>query len=202
MITMSAIYEVLVSWYPTYLEKARGASESQSGTLTSMVLAAGAVGCFLGGWLTDWLVKRTGNHRWGRTAQCVLGAGLAALGILLSLLTPSTELASGFVALACLGVQLQLPSWWACATQVSGRHVGALFGLMNMFGSLGRMLTQVLRGGFADIAAALGYTGRAQWDPGILLYVFVALIGMMLWARVDPTKTVEDHKSEPSTDLV
>jgi sugar phosphate permease len=201
MVTMSAIYEVLISWYPTYLEKARGASESQSGTLTSLVLASGALGCFFGGWLTDWLVEKTGNHRWGRTAQCVLGAGLAALGVLFSLLTPSTAQASIFVALACLGVQLQLPSWWACATQVSGRHVGALFGLMNMFGSLGRILTQVFLGGFADITKSLGYTGRAQWDPGIFLYVFVALIGMMLWARVDPRRTVEDKKNGSSTDL-
>jgi sugar phosphate permease len=199
MITMSAIYEVLISWYPTYLEKARGASESQSGTLTSMVLAAGAVGCFFGGWLTDWLVRRTGNHRWGRTAQCVLGAGLAALGIALSLLTSSTELASAFVAVACLGVQLQLPSWWACATQVSGRHVGALFGLMNMFGSLGRLLTQLFLGAFADVMKFFGYSGRPQWDAGICAYVLVALAGMALWSLVDPRKTVETSEAKAPT---
>ncbi len=202
MITMSAIYEVLISWYPTYLEKARGASESQSGTLTSMVLAAGAVGCFCGGWLTDWLVRKTGNHRWGRTAQSVLGGGLAALGIALSLLTTSTELASIFIAVACLGVQLQLPPWWACATQVSGRHLGALFGLMNMFGSLGRVLTQVFLGSFADVMKSWSYTGRAQWDPGIFVYVLVALVGMTLWSLVDPTKTVEDSESNASTATV
>jgi sugar phosphate permease len=199
MITMSAIYEVLISWYPMYLEKARGASESQSGTLTSMVLAAGALGCFFGGWLTDWLVRKTGNRRWGRTAQSVLGAGLAALGIVLSLLTSSTELASVFVALTCIGIQLQLPPWWACATQVSGRHVGALFGLMNMCGSLGRLLTQVLLGGFTDIMAFLGYSGRAQWDPGIFVYSLVALVGMVLWSLIDPRRTVEGTEGQIPT---
>lgn len=202
MITMAAIYDVLISWYPIYLEKARGASPGQSANLTSMVLAAGAVSCFLGGWLTDWLVRKTGNRRWGRTAQSVAGGGLAALGILLSLMTSSTTLASVFVALACLGVQLQVPAWWACATQVSGRHVGALFGMMNMMGSVGRILTEVFLGSFADMMKARGYTGRAQWDPGLFIYVFVALVGVALWWRVDPRRTVEEEEekeTEPGT---
>ncbi len=37
-------------------------------------------------------------------------------------------LASVFVALACLGVQLQVPAWWASATQVSGKHLGPCSG--------------------------------------------------------------------------
>ena len=41
------------------------------------------------------------------------------------------------VAVACFGVQLQVPAWWASATQVSGKHLGALFGLMNMIGNVG-----------------------------------------------------------------
>ena len=191
MVTMAGTYEILISWYPMYLEKARGASQGQSADLTSMVLAAGAVGCFCGGWLTDWLVRKTGNKRWGRTAQSALGGVLAALGIALSLVTNSTMLASIFIALACLGIQLQVPAWWACATQVSGRHVGALFGLMNMFGSLGRVLTQVFLGGFADLMESRGYTGRAKWDPGIFVYVFVALVGVAIWVQIDPRKTVE-----------
>jgi sugar phosphate permease len=200
MMTMSGIYYMLISWYPTYLEKARGASPVQSGRLASLVLGAGAVGCFFGGWLTDWLVKKTGNRRWGRTAQSVGGAALAALGILASLFTESTVLASVFVALACLGVQIQLPAWWASATQVSGRHLGALFGLMNMIGALGAICSQLFLGSLADVMGRWGYTGRAQWDPGFFTYVAVALLGMTLWSLIDPRKTVETHMKGDSTE--
>ncbi|MGC8639782.1 MAG: MFS transporter [Isosphaeraceae bacterium] len=193
MVTMAGTYDLLITWYPTYLERARGASPDQSASLTSMVLAAGPFSCFFGGWLTDWLVRKTGNRRWGRTAQSVSGGALAALGILLSLMTSSTTLASVFVAVACFGIQLQVPAWWACATQVSGRHVGALFGLMNMMGSVGRVLNEVFLGTFADMMKDRGYTGRAQWDPGLFVYVFLALIGVALWMRVDPRRTVEDE---------
>jgi ACS family glucarate transporter-like MFS transporter len=194
LITMTAMSELLSSWYPTYLQKARAASQDQSGNLTTLVLVPGALAAFFGGWLTDWLVQRTGSRRWGRTAQAMVGAGLAALGIAASIWTDSTAAASAFIALVAFGVQLQLPAWWASATQVSGRHVGALFGLMNMMGGLGRMLSQLFVGGFADWRGSLGYSGRAQWDPALYLYVVIALIGMILWSLIDPEKTV-DHPS-------
>ncbi len=198
MITMSAIYEVLSSWYPTYLQQGRGASQGLSSQLASMVLTAGAFGTFLGGWLTDWLVRKTGSRRWGRTAQAITGAGLAAFGILASIRTDSTVAASAFVALAAFGTQLQLPSWWASATQVSGRHLGALFGMMNMMGMFGRIVFNLFIGRFADWRKSLGYTGRAQWDPALYVYVAVALIGMVLWSLINPEKTVDSQKAKPA----
>ena len=104
----------------------------------------------------------------GPHGQAVVGAGIAAFGILASVWTDSTVAASAFIALVAFGVQLQLPSWWASATQVSGRHLGAMFGLMNMMGGLGRILSQHFVGSFADWRKSLGYTGRAQWDPSSL----------------------------------
>ena len=194
MVTMSATYEILSSWYPTYLQEAWGASPVLSSRLASMVLGAGAFGTFFGGWLTDWMVQRTGRLRWGRTAQAVAGAGIGALGILASIWTDSTVMAAGFVALAAFAVQLQLPAWWASATRVSGMHVGALFGLMNMVGGFGRLLSQLAVGRFADWRKSLGYTGRAEWDPALYAYVAIGLIGMTLWLLVNPEKTVDDEK--------
>jgi MFS family permease len=198
MMTMSGIYYMLIFWYPTYLEKARDITPQQSGWLSTMVLGAGAIGSFFGGWLTDWLVQKTGNRRWGRTGQAVAGAGLAALGFLFSVWSDSAVLASVFIALACLGVQLQLPAWWASATQVSGRHLGALFGMMNMIGGAGAILSELFVGYLADWMKGLGYSGRAQWDPAMYAYVVVALVGLILWSLVNPEKTVEDQKPKPA----
>jgi MFS transporter, ACS family, glucarate transporter len=186
------------SWYPTYLQEARGVSQDLSARLTTLLLVPGAFAAFFGGWLTDWLVRKTGNRRWGRTAQAVVGCGIAAFGFVASIWTDSTVFAAGFISLVAFGVQLQLPAWWASATQVSGRHLGAIFGLMNMMGGLGRMLSQIFVGGFADWRKSLGYTGRAQWDPALYLYVVVALFGMVLWALVNPEKTVDDKPAKPA----
>ena len=77
---------------------------------------------------------------------------LPAFGIIASVWTDSTMVAAAFIALVAFGVQLQLPAWWACATQVSGRHLGAIFGLMNMMGGLGRILSQQFVGTLCRLA--------------------------------------------------
>jgi sugar phosphate permease len=191
MATMSAIYYMLMSWYPMYLQAARGVSPDQSSWLASLVLGSGAVGTLFGGWLTDWLVLRTGSRRWGRTGQSIFGAATAATAILASLYCESPVTSSILVAVACCGVQLQVPPWWACATQVSGRHLGALFGLMNMIGAIGAICSQIFFGSFADWRGSLGHVGRDQWDPGFYAYIVVALIGITIWSTINPEKTVE-----------
>jgi MFS family permease len=192
----SAIYELFSGWYPTYLQRAREAPPNLSSWLASMVLAAGAFATISGGWFSDWLVRRTGNLRWGRTAQAVAGWGLATLAILASIRIDTTTTAAVCLAVAAFGLQLALPSWWAVATVITGRNVGALFGLMNMFGSVGRIAANAWVGAMADWRKSLGYTGRAQWDPALYGFVIAALIGMVLWSLVDPRKTVDD---EPAT---
>ena len=174
-----------------------GLDPGLSSQLASMVLGAGACATIFGGWFSDWLVRRTGNHRWGRTTQAVVGYGIASLGLTLSVWTDSTRMASFCVAVAAFGVQLSTPAWWACATQISGRHVGALFGLMNMFGSVGRIAANSSIGAFTDWREQLGYSGRAQWDPAFYGFVAVALVGVVLWSLVDPRKVVKDEPSTP-----
>ncbi len=192
MVTMSAIYNVFSSWYPTYLQQGRGVSPWLSGWLSSLVMGAGAVGCLFGGWLTDWLVQKTGNRRWSRTAQAMVGAALAFVGLLTSVWIDNATVSAMLVALACLGVQLQLPAWWASATQISGRQIGVMFGLMNMIGNAGGAASQLFWGSFADYMKSLGYSGRAQWDPGFAVYCVVAAFGFVFWVFIDPRRAVDD----------
>jgi hypothetical protein len=62
---------------------------------------------------------------------------------------------------------------------VSGKHTGALFGLLNGVGVIGAMGSQGFFGAFADWRKSLGYEGREQWDPA-----FYASIGLLLTAAV------------------
>ncbi len=107
-------------------------------------------------------------------------------------------MASVFVALTVFGLQVQLPSWWASATRVSGLHIGALFGLMNMVGGIGRLFSQYFLGWFADWRKSLGFTGRAQWDPALYVYVGIALSAMIFWILINPEKTVERPGTDPA----
>jgi MFS family permease len=183
-------------WYPTYLEEGRQVDALVSGWLSGMVLAAGAIGCTLGGYLADAVVRRTGNKRWSR---CAVGCGAmstASLALALSVSWDSVVATSLFTALAALSAMLMMATWWSTVTEISGKHVGALFGLMNSMGVPGAVTSQLFFGYFADYRQSLGYQGRALWDPGFYVYSIVLLLGAVGWLFVDSTKSVVEPEGK------
>jgi MFS family permease len=192
VITCSAFNTYLYfSWYPTYLIKGRGALPLTSGWLSSMVLAGGAIGATLGGFLSDALIRRTGNRKASRRG---LGcAALASSGVLLliGLHTDNATLAASWTALAVLAVYLTLASWWGAVADISGPHLGALFGLMNSLGAVGAIASQLFLGRFADWRRDLGFEGRDQWDPAFYIYAAILFVGAFGWLWIDTTRPVE-----------
>jgi sugar phosphate permease len=181
---------MLFFWFPTYLKEGRGLGEMLSGQLGSLPYLFGATGVLLGGFLGDWLTVRTGSRR------LALG-GMGTVGLLLAgTLVGSSVYAEGplvAVLLCSAGYfcsYLQLAAWWAAMGDVGGRHLGALFGLCNMIGLAGGAVSQVFLGSFADYMKALGFEGRAQWDPAFYLYGGVLMLGGLLWLFINPRRTV------------
>jgi MFS family permease len=182
-------------WYPTYLEQARGLDGVSSGWLSGMVLAGGAVGATLGGYLSDWAVRWTGNRR--RSRRMIGGCGMAgaALALLAGLRCDNALAASGFTTLASLSAYAVQATWWAAVTDISGKHLGSLFGLMNSMGVPGAVASQIFFGRFADWRAEQGFHGRDQWDPGLYLYAAVLLAGACGWLFIDSTKPVAEARA-------
>jgi ACS family glucarate transporter-like MFS transporter len=177
-------------WYPIYLEKGRGVESILSGWLSGMVLAGGAVGATLGGYLSDWLVRLTRERRRSRRLIGCCSLGVAALALLASVQCEGAVAATCFATLACLSVHAVLATWWAAVTDISGQHLGSLFGLLNSMGVPGAVASQLFFGYFADWMREQGFTGRDQWDPGFYVYAAVLLVGAFGWLFIDATKSV------------
>ena len=200
VITCSAFVSyIYFTWYPTYLEQARKVDPLLSGWLSGMVLAGGALGCTLGGFLADWIVRRTGSRRWGRRAVGCGALGSAALWLGLGVQCDSAVAASICTALASMSAMLAQATWWSSVTEISGRHLGALFGLMNSLGVPGAIAGPLFFGFFADRMKELGYEGRAQWDPGFYVYCGVLLLGAIGWLFIDTSKSVVEPEG-PATE--
>jgi MFS family permease len=176
--------------YPKYLQAGRGVSERGSSWLTSMVLIGGAMGSILGGQLNDWLVRLMGNRRWTRRALASAGLGGAGLALLASIHTDSAFGAALWTTLASFTAGVSLTTWWAVVTDITGKHLGALFGLMNSLGVIGAFISQVFFGGMADWMGSRGHTGRDQWDPAFYAYTIVLLTGALGWLFVDGTRSI------------
>jgi sugar phosphate permease len=183
-ITCSAFNTYLYfSWFPTYLQEGRGVSPLEAGWLSSLVLAGGAMGTLFGGVLNDFLVRSCPNLVRARRWQGGLSYAFAAGALLAGVLCESPRATALFAALSCLAATSTLSTWWSCAIEVSGKHVGALFGLMNGMGVFGAMASQLFVGVFADWRKGQGHAGRAQWDPAFAAYVAALALAALCWTR-------------------
>jgi ACS family glucarate transporter-like MFS transporter len=190
-ICLSFTSYVFYSWYPTYLQKGRGVDADTASVLASIVLIGGGLGTFTGGVLSDLIARRRRDQTRARRRLGFLAFALAAVLLVSGTFAHSALVSVLLTALAFLTAMSQQANWWTCVTQVSGRHIGALFGLLNSASVLGAMPSQFFFGWFSDYRGGLGYTGRAQWDPAFYVCTALLVIGSVFWLAVDPTRTID-----------
>src|SRR5262249_19057545 len=150
-----------------------------------------------GGYFGDWLRLRTGNNGGNRRRIGFYGLCCASAFLVTSVACQPVWLAVLCTSVACFFASAPIPSWWAVVTGLSGKHLGALFGLLNSLGVPGAFASQIFVGRYADWMHNLGYRGRDQWDPMFYLYGGVLLIGAFGWLWVDPKRSVVEQRGLP-----
>lgn len=184
---------MLFSWFPEYLKKGRGMEEGASGLLGSLPYIMGASGVLLGGYLGDWLTRRTGSRRLALCSMGTIGMLVAGVLVTLSIYCESPEASVVYCSVGFFFAYLQLAAWWACMADVGGRHLGALFGFCNMIGLVGGGISQLFLGWFVQHMKELGYLDREQWDPAFYVYGAVLMLGGVLWLFMNPRLKVAEE---------
>jgi sugar phosphate permease len=166
-----------------YLHDHRGLSDSTTAWLSSLPLACSMAACFLGGVLSDWIIRRTGNRKWGRRLKGSIGLVLAGLMMLSTIWVPDDFiwlLAILFSAAFFCNDLSMGPAWASCA-DIAERHAGALSGAMNMTGAFL---------GAAGMSLAGRLMNRHQTD--LMFMVFACSYGLaaLCWLGVDVTKRI------------
>ena len=137
---------LMASWLPSYLVKGRGFTVSEMGTLGAAITGAALVGTVVGGWLSDLLLRRGFSANTARKTIpviCMLiGAPLMVLGVSVE----SPWLCVGLLMAARLFNDSALAGYMSLPTEMSPRHLGAIWGCMSTFGSLAGMVAAMLAG--------------------------------------------------------
>lgn len=189
-------------WYSTYLQEARGVTPERAGQLTGLVLTGSAIGCLLGGFFAKWTVELPWGRKWGRRWLGFIAMAIGGMFLWLSVQMDSPLAASLCAATVGMTAFSQQTNWWAAVTETSGRHIGAIFGLLNMLGAPGGVASQLFMGMYADYRKAGGFSGRAQWDPAFYIYAGVLVAGGCLWLLVNVDRPIvpdDADQPEPET---
>lgn len=191
---VSFSWYVNVTFLPKYLKEVFQVDYRDSEIMTGLPLFVSAFFCLAGGALSDFLVRRTGSRRWGRSLPGVIGFGMAGVCDLLIPHVHSAWAAIGLICMACAVQDLAIPCLWAACADIGGRYAGTLSGIMNAVGGIGGILSPLLSG---DVAVAYG------WNTVFLIFAATYFLGSLLWLRIDATQRLEqpthlEHKGQVS----
>ena len=174
-----------ITWFPTYLLKARGFDLKQSALLAGTPLFVGAFGSLLAGWVSPILSRRfasVANVRRGLGAAGAVGG--AAMLILATWLT-NPYLAVLAIALVAFCNDIQLPGAWTACMDVGGKYVATLSGTMNMMGNVGGFVSPIVCGYLVK------HTG--QWHLAFYVTAAAYLLGAVCWLAMDPVTPLEQQ---------
>ena len=169
------------NWSSVYFQEGRGLSEDQTKNFISLSYFLGAIGCLVGGVLSDWLTKRYGL-KVGRRAVGMGGLGLSSLFFLLAGLTTDNEQAGYLLAVCVLMKDLALPVAFAVCVDIGQRNAGTVAGSMNFAGQLGGFFITILFGIIVE------QTGNFNYP--LFMIAGCLFASALLWFNIDPTKTV------------
>ena len=150
-----------LTWFPIYLVKERGMSILQVGFVAALPALCGFGGGILGGWFSDWLLRRGKSLTLARKTPIVVGMLLSVSMVVCNYVSAQWAVIT-LMSLAFFGKGVGALGW-AVISDTSPKSVtGLCGGLFNTFGNTAGIITPI----------AIGYilkaTGSFNWA---LVYV-------------------------------
>ncbi len=177
-----------ITWFPTYLLKARGFDMKQSALLAGTPLFVGAFGSLFAGWIAPHLARWLGSVGWARRGIGAAGSFGAAAMLLVATALENPYLAVAAIALVAFGNDIQMPAAWTACMDVGGKSVATLSGTMNMMGNVGGFVSPIACG------YLLQWTG--SWNPAFFVTAALYVFGGLCWLAMDPVTPLEQQLSK------
>lgn len=135
-----------MTWLPTYLEQAYHLDLGQVGVFAIAPWLVAAVLLWGCGYLSDTLLRGTGNLRWSRSYPIWISQLLSALCILPMIFVHDLTVMLAFLSLAVgLGMSANA-TFYAVNIDVARERAGTAFGVMNTFFAISGLLAPLVTG--------------------------------------------------------
>lgn len=133
------------SWFPIYLVKERGLSILQAGFMASIPAIAGGIGGVSAGFVSDWILKKTGSLALARKIPITIGFTLSAFIILCNYVQTDTMVIF-LMSAAFFGKGFGNLGWTVVADTAPKKIVGLTGGVFNSIGQMSGIITPVVIG--------------------------------------------------------
>jgi len=172
-----------LTWYPTYLASAHHLKLRTAGLLAALPYIAASVGLLVGGWWSDWLIRRTGSATIGRKAPIVAGLAMAST-LLLAAFVRSNAAVIGILSFVFFGQGMCNLGWTLITDLAPPSLRGLTTGMFNLFANLAGIVTP------AVIGVILGST--RSFVGGLAFVSAVALLGVLCYlVLLGPVRQIE-----------
>ena len=147
MFSLGYVWYFLLSWLPSYLVNARGFSMHSMAVLGSLPFGAMACTSVLGGWLSDWLIRRGHSATGVRKTFVTSGLLLCCVTLLPAAVVRSPEQCVMLLVISCAALGFFTSNVWAITQTLAGpKAAGSWTGVQNAIGNLGGVISPLLTG--------------------------------------------------------
>jgi ACS family hexuronate transporter-like MFS transporter len=136
-----------LTWFPSYLTMAKGLSIAKMSIVTTLPWFMGFIGLASGGFISDFVFRRTGKLMFSRKIILVVGLGATAVCVALTGFADSVEWAVGLMSIAIFTLYLTGSTYWALIQDtVSGENVGGVSGFVHFLANLSGVIGPTVTG--------------------------------------------------------
>jgi MFS family permease len=142
---------VFLTWLPTFFFKSFHLDLAHSAIFSSGVLLGGVVGDTVGGYVSDWLYRRTGSVQTARRNVIIVGMLGAFVFLVPVVLTHNLTIVAVCLSAACFFSELVVGPIWAVPMDIAPGYAGSASGMMNFGFGIAGIISPVVFGGLLDL---------------------------------------------------
>jgi MFS transporter, ACS family, glucarate transporter len=187
-----------MTYLPDCLEKRYGVETTSifGAIMKGGPLWLGAVGCLVGGYIGDGLLRNGVRLRWARRLPGLIGLTLCAICYLLAAEMKSAWSFALAISLAAFFNDLTIGGTWAMCQDVGGRHTAVVAGFLNTSASAGAAVAGWCSGLVLDHYLAMRPDAEraaalvAGYEANLLIYAGVTMVAAISWFGADAERPV------------
>ena len=168
------------TWLPTYLVSERHMTLAQMGIYASFPWMTLFVMVFVGGWIADAVLRRTGSVWAARVPAAMIGFIVSAAALIGASRVPGI---GPMVALLCVSLGaiglVQVSIWSSCQDLARGA-TGALTGWTNCWGNSSAFVGPIITAYLVQLSGS--------WEGPLLAMALAGSLGSILWLFVHPER--------------